>query len=130
MASKEYIDSFSVQLNQAYQQFLIVNNLQSSNCLLNSTTSKWFVVLKLDDDIILQVPFFDGLGFSDPVLSFPDETIWRDALQNNLNNLFELGYDYYINNNTFNLISLGCDDQKNNKRLFINVGIQLNINCK
>lgn len=124
------LDPFSIQLNQAFQKLLQSNNLQSSNCLLNSTSSTWFIVLRFGNNIILQVPFFNGLGISDPVLSFPSVNLWRNTLSNNLDDLYNKGFSYNISNDKLILSSLGCDNQLPSEDLILEVSIELTINCK
>jgi hypothetical protein len=124
------VDPFSDELSQSFNRFLSTNNLQSSNCLLNSTKSKWYIILKLGDEILFQEPFFDGVGLTDPILSFPSPIIWENALSNNLDNLYNKGFNYIILNDVLQIYSMGCDDIKINEKLYLSIGIELEINCK
>jgi hypothetical protein len=123
------ITPLSEQLNFAYSVFLTQNGLVASDCLSNTIKTKWFVILSLENDILIKEYFFEGFGLSDNGISYPSEQQWKTAIIGELNDLNLDGFGYFIEGNDLYIRTLGCDDQKNNKKLKLNIGIELSANC-
>ena len=81
--------------------------------------------------MIIQIPFFTGVGLITPNLSYPTtNTGWDNALNNALDELKTYGYEYYFTgNNTVVIYNSICSENDNGVNLKINVGINFNILC-
>ena len=81
--------------------------------------------------MIIQIPFFTGVGLTIPNLSYPStNTAWDIALTDALDELKVYGYDYYFTgNDTVVIYNNICSENDNGINLKINVGINFNILC-
>ena len=84
----------------------------------------------------VETPFFNGLGYLTPQLSSPSNLVWDNALTQSLNDLKNLGYDYYYFEDPSSLVSskVGvynpiCSVSETGTNFKINVGININILC-
>jgi hypothetical protein len=96
-----------------------------NDCILNSLTSQWFVDIRLDDDILVQEPFYIGYGISD----YPTENQWLESITSGLTNIFQEGLDYTLENNILSISNSGCEDNFTNKKIKVSVGVDINITC-
>ena len=108
-----------------------VNNMLSSSgltlnqCNQNSVQTEWYVDLRIDNQILIQESFYFGYGYND----VPTNTEWRTALIDYLPILYDYGYTYFLNGNTLTITNLGCITQNLEETVYLNVGINININC-
>ena len=108
-----------------------VNNMLSSSgltlnqCNQNSVQTEWYVDLRIDNQILIQESFYAGYGYND----VPTNTEWRTALIDYLPILYDYGYTYFLNGNTLTITNLGCITQNLEETVYLNVGINININC-
>jgi hypothetical protein len=100
-------------------------NLTINDCNSNSLYSEWFVDITLDNNQLIQQPFFNGYGLTD----FPSQSQWIQALQNSLPQLINYNLGYYINNSTLYVQNLLCGQNLQNQTFELNVGINFSINC-
>jgi hypothetical protein len=119
------IESFSQVLYEALNDVAISEGYSLNNCDLNSITSQWYVDLRLDDEILVQEPFFIGYGIGD----VPTESQWIAGLQDKLSTIYQFGLNYNINSQRIILINSGCMELFTSKTLNLNVGINVSINC-
>ena len=121
-------------------------NLDTSGCDTNSITSEWFVDLNINGTI-LQYPFFNGIGYNTIdcgtiFSSSPCISDWNTALDNSLQQIISLGYDYRYETMTNNITNgdnieavlvrvwnTNCSVNPLDDTIYINVGINFNITC-
>ena len=126
-----FVQSFGAILYQLL--FSYTNSLGydfNSDCVLNDLKTTWYVDIKLDDVSVVQLPFFNGVGYSNTVLSTPSLTNWVNGLTTALNTLETYGYNYYFtNNDTVVVYNSICSENQSGITLKLNVGIDFNILC-
>lgn len=119
------VESFSDALFKAVNQVILLSGYTINDCVLNSITSTWYVDLRLDDTVLVQLPFYTGYGIYDT----PTDDQWIDALENNLSYIYQYGLNYNVNSTRIILSNSGCMELFRNKILSLNVGINVQINC-
>jgi hypothetical protein len=117
--------TFQQILNQTVNSVVATSGYTSNQCNLNSIQSVWYVDLRLDSQILIQQPFYNGYGSTD----VPNLTQWINALQINLQSLYTYGLGYYINGNTLVVSNTNCYPNFTDKTLTLNVGVDITINC-
>jgi len=120
------LDSFSQALNEALVDVTQSNGYNLSRCDLNSIESTWYIDLRLDDDILVQQPFFVGYG----ITGIPTEDDWLDGLQQELSTIYQYGLNYNVNSERIIISNSGCMELFTDKILTLNVGINVSINCE
>jgi hypothetical protein len=125
------VQQFSGVLSYLLNQYLTDNGYTLNDCLINSLNSNWYVDIRINDVMIIQIPFFTGVGLITPNLSYPTtNTGWDDALNDALDELKTYGYEYYFTgNDTVVIYNSICSENDNGVNLKINVGINFNILC-
>jgi hypothetical protein len=119
--------------NKSYQKVLaeVVKNFINSNgytinqCNLNSIVSNWYIDCRLDNNILVQEQFFTGYGSND----LPTTTQVLNAINEKLEKLYQFGLNYYFAGNTLIISNSTCYDDFTNKTLYLNIGIDIQINC-
>jgi hypothetical protein len=117
--------SFSDILYQSLNEFLKTQSLAINNCILSTLKTTWFIDLRIDNNIIVQESFYTGFGIN----GYPTNSQWQTALSTKLNEMFNLGYNYYFVGDTLYVSNLGCLGQNEEHTLNLNVGINIEINC-
>ncbi len=112
-------------LNNSLQSTLTSNGYTQNDCILNSLVSYWSIDCRLDSQILIQEQFYIGYGNTD----VPTETIIINAITDKLTNLYQSGLNYYWDGNTLIISNSTCYDNFTNKILYLNIVINLNINC-
>ncbi len=132
----EDIQDFGSLLGVVLTNYLGDNGYVLDDCAINSLQTNWYVELYIDDVLVVETPFFNGLGYLTPQLSSPSNLVWDNALTQSLNNLKNLGYDYYYFEDPSSLVSskVGvynpiCSVSETGTNFKINVGININILC-
>lgn len=123
-------DSFGVALYFAYNNFVSNSGYDIALCDVNSLISNWFIVIKLNGNIIIDQPFFTGYGVFDPTYSYPNNTQWLQGLNEALQDLFNDGYGYIIQGETFSLFNLNCEPTDIGNTLEVSIKFNLSINCE
>jgi hypothetical protein len=121
------------------------------NCNFNSISSQWFVDIRINGINIPQSPFFYGSGlYNTPncVLhnitdSYPCLNDWNYSLDQTLQQMISLGYDYRYEDMSGNILGYedsnavmvriwdtNCSSTQIMKTITINVGVQFNIVCQ
>ena len=125
-----WLESSSTTTAGNFQQMLtdVVAQISSAYtvCDMNTITSQWYVDLRLDSDILVQEKFYTGYGGND----VPTNSDWINALDSKLEYLYQDGLNYFINGNTIIIANSSCYDDFTNKRLYLNVGIDITISCQ
>lgn len=119
------IESFSDALFKAVNSVVLSSGYTISECLLNSLTSTWYTDVRLDSQILVQLPFYVGYGINDT----PTDSEWMDALETNLEYLYQNGMNYNINEERIIISNSGCMELFKDKTLSVNMGINVSINC-
>ncbi len=132
----EDIQDFGSLLGVVLTNYLGDNGYVLDDCAINSLQTNWYVELYIDDVLVVETPFFNGLGYLTPQLSSPSNLVWDNALTQSLNDLKNLGYDYYYFEDPSSLVSskVGvynpiCSVSETGTNFKINVGININILC-
>ena len=125
------IQQFSGVLAYLLNQYLTANGYTLNDCLINSLNSSWFVDIRINDVVIVQTPFFNGVGLTVPNISYPTTTTaWLSGLTDSLESLKIYGYDYYFTTeDTVVVFNNICSEDDDGVNLKINVGINFNILC-
>lgn len=117
--------TFQQILNSQVTSVVSSSGYTTADCDLNSIVSSWYVDLRLDSDILVQQQFYTGYGANDA----PTNAQWQSAIINHFLYLYQNGLAYSINGNTITFTNIGCMANFTNKTIYLNVGINLSINC-
>ena len=117
--------TFKQILNSQVTSVVSSSGYTTADCDLNSIVSSWYVDLRLDSDILVQQQFYTGYGANDA----PTKAQWQSAIINHFLYLYQNGLAYSINGNTITFTNIGCMANFTNKTIYLNVGINLSINC-
>jgi hypothetical protein len=123
------ITDFGGVLGNVLTNYLSNNNLQLTDCQLNTLTTNWVVEILIDNQFQSYQEFFTGFGYGTS-LSYPSESQWLNALIQGLDSLENLGYSYYLTtDNNVVVYNSNCSFNGPESNLKINVGISFNIIC-
>jgi hypothetical protein len=114
-------DVFKVALSSLLNQ----QGFNQSDCDLNSIITNWYIDLRLDNQILIQELFYTGYGVSD----YPTNTQVINSINTNLVGLYNYGLNYYLAGNTLIISNSTCYDDFTNKTLYLNIGVDIQINC-
>ena len=117
--------TFQQILNSQVTSVVSSSGYTTADCDLNSIVSSWYVDLRLDSDILVQEQFYTGYGANDA----PTNAQWQSAIINHFLYLYQNGLAYSINGNTITFTNIGCMANFTDKTIYLNVGINLSINC-
>ena len=117
--------TFQQVLYNQINSLIELSGYTTSECDLNSVTSIWYTDLRLDNDILVQTPFFTGYTATDA----PTNQQWIDGLNSNFSDLYVWGLNYSITNGVITVSNTGCMADFTNKTLQLNVGIDITIYC-
>jgi len=118
------VTSFSGILNNRLNALATTNQILNNQLNYNSLESKWYVDLRLGNQILIQALFYTGHGPND----VPTNNDWRVALNNNLPSIIQYNLNYFLNGDNLTITTLASSGQNLNQNLTLNVGIQLNVN--
>jgi hypothetical protein len=79
----------------------------------------------LDSNVLVQEQFYVGYGGSDT----PTTTQIITAIDDKLVNLYGYGLNYYFSGNSLVISNSSCYDNFTNKTLYLNIGVDIQINC-
>jgi hypothetical protein len=112
-------------LGNILNKVLTSSGYTQSQCDLNSIISTWYVDCRLDNNILVQESFYIGYGYND----YPNSTQVINAINDKLQNLYNFGLNYFFAGNTLTVSNSTCYDDFTNKTLYLNIGINIQINC-
>lgn len=130
--SNPTVTSFGVVLGNVITKYLTNNGYDPTNdCVLNSITSTWFIDLRVNGISLVNIPFFNGNGYSLNGVSYPTTTDWVSALNNINPELQVYGLSFIINENdeTITIYNSNCIPLDDQNIFEFNVGINFNILC-
>jgi hypothetical protein len=119
------VSNLSSILNNRLNNYLTSQGLTTTDCILSTLKSTWFVDLRLNGEILIQEQFYVGYGPSD----VPTNTDWKTALVNSLPQLTEYSLGYYLNGNMLTITNLTMTPMNLGELLTLNVGINIEISC-
>ena len=121
----ETVTNFSSILNNRVDNFLTTNNLTYNECIQNTISSEWYMVLTVGSQTIFSVFFYTGFGIADA----PSTQLWRQTLIDNLYLLYQYGYTYTLNGNNLTITNLKTVSNNVVESVTLSVGINLSIDC-
>ena len=119
------VTNFQGILFNRLQNFLSQSGLTLTECISSTLSTEWYVDLKLGDLSLINFPFYEGFGLND----VPTNSQWRNALADNLDNLYRYGLNYFLNGNILNVTNLDCVPKNLGEVLSLKVGINMSISC-
>jgi hypothetical protein len=119
------VSNFSSILSNRVNNLLLQNGLTLNDCVQNSVESNWFVDLRIGGNIIIQEQYYTGYGLTD----VPSNTEWRNALIQYLPQLYNFGFNFFLNGNLLTINSLNCTEKNIDEEVSLNTGINISINC-
>lgn len=125
------VQQYSGVLSFLLNQYLVANGYVLNDCNLNSLSTEWFIDIRVNDVMVIQTPFFTGVGLINPNVSYPTtDNAWDFALQTSLDGLKVYGFDYYLTEtDTVVIYNNICSENNEGINIKINVGINFNISC-
>jgi len=123
------IQNFAGVLSVLLNNYLEEIGYGLNDCLINTLTTQWYVELYIDNILLVDNMFYNGVGYNIPNLSSPTNSQWDNALLIALNNLGEFGYAYYFENNELVVYNTSCSIPTTKTNFKLNVGINFNILC-
>ena len=119
------VSNFSSILSNRVNNLLAQSGLTLNDCIQNSVESNWFVDLRIGGDILIQEQYYTGYGLTD----VPSNTEWRNALIQYLPQLYNFGFNFFLNGNILTINSLTCTEKNIDEEVSLNTGINISINC-
>jgi hypothetical protein len=116
---------FTQILYQTLINYLNNEGIPVNNCIRNTLISQWYVNIKINNNTIINVPFYTGYGLND----VPTIVEWINALINNLTILNNYGYYGYVDGDKLFVRTLSCVYLITDNPLELNMGINLTISC-
>jgi hypothetical protein len=125
-----YINSFGNVLGDTLNGYLSSNGLTFGDCDMNTLQTTWYVNVKFNGNDIINYPFFNGVGYNNP-LSVPSGQTWVDAIQTSFVDLQTYGLSYYLNDDetSFTVFNSTCIPLSVVQSFELNVGINFNLLC-
>jgi hypothetical protein len=112
-------------LSYVLTKIIADNGFNQNQCDPTSIVSTWFVECKLDNDVLVQEQFYVGYGNNDT----PTNLQILNAIDDKLEGLYNYGLNYYFSGNQLVISNSSCYDDFTNKKLYLNIGVDIQINC-
>ena len=119
------VSNFNGILSNRLQNFLTESGLTLNDCITSTLQTQWIVEMKLGDEYLIYEPFYTGNGLND----VPSRSMWKNAVGEYLDNLYDYGLNYFVNGNILNVTNMDCIPKNLNSTLSLNVGINISISC-
>lgn len=119
------VSNFSSILLSSLNSVLAQQGISLNECMLDSMVSEWYVDLKFGNQTIVNQQFFTGYGGD----GYPSNLEWRQALLLYLPEMNNYGYNFTLNGNTLTVFNTTSTPNYVNQTLYLNVGINITINC-
>ena len=111
-------------LNDSINDLISSSGYTQSQCDETSVISTWYIDCRLDDNVLIQSPFFTGYGDETPTT-----TEILNGIETELDTLYSFGLNYYLAGNNLIVSNTTCYDSFTDKTLYINIGVDIDINC-
>jgi hypothetical protein len=111
-------------LNDSINDLISSSGYTQSQCDETSVISTWYIDCRLDDNVLIQSPFFTGYGNETPTT-----TEILNGIETELDTLYSFGLNYYLAGNSLIVSNTTCYDSFTDKTLYINIGVDIDINC-
>ena len=112
-------------LNYALNNVLTNSGFTQSDCDINSIVTNWYIDCRLDSQILVQEQFYTGYGIG----GYPSTTDLVNAINTYLVGLYNYGLNFYLAGSTLIVSNSTCYDNFTNSTLYLNIGVDLQINC-
>jgi hypothetical protein len=119
------VTNFNAVLSNRLTDYLNSIGLTTSDCVLSTLKTNWYVDVRLGTEILIQQQFYTGYGQND----VPTNTEWKNALNLYLPQLIKYNLGYYINGNFITVKNLTLSPKNLGELFKLNVGIDMEINC-
>jgi hypothetical protein len=119
------VSNFDSVLVNRVNYMLAQSGLTLNDCVQNSISTTWYVDFRVDNVVLIQEPFYNGITLSDS----PTTEEWRNALIEYLPLIHNYGYTYTLNGNQLTVTDLTCNANNSIDTVYLNVGININIDC-
>lgn len=120
------INSIPTILTNSINSCISKSGYTTTQCVLSTLVSEWYVDVRLDSTVLIQEKFYTGYGNQD----YPTNSQWISALNTYLEYLYQEGLNYFIDeNNVLTVSNTTCYDNFTDKTLTVNVGVNIQINC-
>jgi len=120
------VSNFQGILMNRINYFLAQTGLTLNDCILNSVSSSWNIILKIgSQEISLASAFHFGYGIND----VPTNSSYRNALIDSLPILYRYGYTYTLNGNLLTITGITTEPKNLGQLVSLQVGINLSISC-
>jgi hypothetical protein len=119
------VSNFSSILLSSLNSVLAEQGISLNECVLDTLVSEWYVDLKIGNQTIVNEMFYTGYGSN----GYPSNLEWRQALVLYLPEMNSYGYNFTLNGNTLTVFNTTSNPAFVNQTLYLNVGINLTINC-
>jgi hypothetical protein len=119
------VTNFNAVLSNRLTDYLTSIGLTTSDCVLSTLKTNWYVDVRLGTEILIQQQFYTGYGQND----VPTNTDWKNALNLYLPQLIKYNLGYYINGNFITVKNLTLSPKNLGELFKLNVGIDMEINC-
>jgi hypothetical protein len=119
------VSNFNSVLVNRVNYMLAQSGLTLNDCVQNSIATTWYVDFRVNNVVLIQEPFYDGITLSDS----PTPEQWRNALIEYLPLIYNYGYTYDLNGNQLTVTDLTCNANNSIDTVYLNVGININIDC-
>jgi hypothetical protein len=119
------VSNFDSVLVNRVNYMLAQSGLTLNDCVQNSISTTWYVDFRVNNVVLIQEPFYDGVTLTDS----PTPEQWRNALIEYLPLIYNYGYTYDLNGNQLTVTDLTCNTNNSIDTVYLNVGININIDC-
>jgi hypothetical protein len=119
------VSNFNSVLVNRVNYMLAQSGLTLNDCVQNSIATTWYVDFRVNNVVLIQEPFYDGVTLTDS----PTTEQWRNALIEYLPLIYNYGYTYDLNGNQLTFTDLTCNANNSIDTVYLNVGININIDC-
>jgi len=112
-------------LSEALNNLISEQGYIQNQCDLNGMKSYWYIDVRLDDVTLIQEQFYTGYGSVD----YPTQSTIFNSINEKLEGLYVYGLNYYFAGSSLVISNSSCYDDFTNKKLYLNIGIMIDINC-
>jgi len=101
------------------------NGFSYSDCDIDTMTTEWLLVIKINDIVEYEGKYYDGFGISD----YPSQEQWENEINIGLDTIQTYNIGHEINNNIVKVFNIDCNNELLNDSISFESKINLTINC-